>query len=252
MSIWPTSIYTRLTDEETRTGLRRLLNCLPPRPHTCTLTLTRLSQLPPQQYTRHVLTCASCGARNYHHRHEKVVHGVARTLNHHGIRAEANPTNLPIPGNDRGGPDIKAITEQMMLVDVAVTCDPPNGNVSQRIQTVNNMRLTKYKPMQNTAWTILPLVCTIHGEISHTVKPQFQRWSQSCVSETLQQDLYIRIAIIKGFHAGIEVLHTLHGTEESIPTVLPLNPSNSRDSCPNSNLSFAAGAEHPPGQNGAE
>ena len=185
-----------------------------------------------------MLSCRNCGASNYHFRHENIVYAVATTLRHHGIYAKPNPPDMPIPGSDKGGPDILVIANsQPYVLDVTVHCDPPNNDAIYAANQRLSRKQIKYKPLtSNSSFKCIPFVCSIHGEIHHSVRHFAQQLAVFAHSESLVYDLFnnVRIALLKGLFHGFDLLHAFsaHRTSSNVSknSLAPNTPSALDDS----------------------
>ena len=107
----------------------------------------------------HFFSCPSCAAGQNHKRHNLVVAEIGKTLSYHGIVCETNPSDLPLPGKSKGGPDFMIYEGSNVLVgDVAIT--------KNSLRARFNQKSNWYESFSNILHaTTAPFVMSITGQI---------------------------------------------------------------------------------------
>lgn len=117
MTSWPKNKYTRMDNETYKLGIALLLECLDIRGlPRCSKENKDLSVLP----NEHVLVCSACNKGLYWSRHQKVLYALKSTLAFHDVFSTTMCSDLPLPFNTRGGPDLKVFAKHIDIVDVTI------------------------------------------------------------------------------------------------------------------------------------
>lgn len=205
----PTTRVTAMTDDEMKNGVRVLLRSLRPRHYNCPLTNIRLHDLNPHTYTNHMMTCAHCGAPQFHIRHERIVYAITRVFKAHAIAAQANPKGYPIPSKTRGGPDVIVFAERTYALDVAVSENPTAAYTS---------KIRHYEEYVNhTGHAIVPIVVSTSGVIHRKTVEFFRQMGRFAGSTRLFQDVTSQVTaeVMRGIFDGINVLHARNLNDET-------------------------------------
>jgi hypothetical protein len=174
----------------------------------------------PEEYTEHVLTCSSCGSRNFNLRHDAVVSAISNTLRFHGMANSTSRTDLskfPLPGNTKGGPDIIVHTNVLTVVDVAVCKLHKDRDEVSSIKSRIQEKIKKYEKFtKSTSIQLVPAVMSIYGGICKEFQGVLQGWSSYARAESLKFDVVnnMRCAVLRGLTKGVMLLHTKYEDDE--------------------------------------
>jgi ribonuclease HI len=239
LGIWPKNSYTKLFDHEVLFGLQFLLKTLKPRAYHCPLLNKDLITLSSHDYCEHINTCRHCGSSNFKLRHDYVVTALCRTLRFHGITATSNPRDLPLPGNEKGGPDAIVHTNCMQAIDVAISKIHKGKDEIASMKARIRAKIKKYIRFKaSTGIDVIAAVMSIYGSISSEFEKLLQAWAVYNRSATLKEDIEnnIRCALLKGMANGVNLLHTrasgenveIYDTDSSDEEEEPFNVPNVR------------------------
>lgn len=220
LEILPTNKILTLSDDEMDFGIQLRLQQLQPRPALCRTDDTILVHLSSTEYTKHILSCRTCGAKNFHNRHEAVNNMLHRTMKHHGLNSDLNPKNLPVPGNLKGGPDcVVGIQGTNYAIDVAITTNDPD--------VIFQTKLRQYTSFSSLhSFTTFPFVSTIYGTLSHrSVSILKHFWYYPYPNQDFREALLsnFQFALISGIKLGIDKFHAQEHLP-SLPTPTPPLP----------------------------
>ena len=158
LDTWPSSHLTSLSDEEFVFAIRYRMGEILPFPHICRLSADiNLLQLSPAEVWEHVESCRSCGGIFNHIRHEKVNNALHSIFRRNGLVSELNPIGLPVPGNDRGGPDFLLIQGSKIFAgDVSIT--------RSRTSDAYKRKLRQYEEFaESTGFIPFPFILSTRG-----------------------------------------------------------------------------------------
>jgi ribonuclease HI len=213
--ILPSNRINTLTDEEVEFAIQLQLQQLPPHQGKCKGDDTELAHLRPEVYTRHMLTCKYCGAKNFHHRHEAINNMLQRTLKFHGYNTVLNPREFPIPGKTRGGPDLLVdVRSKTYAIDVAVT-------ILDKAETIFARKMHHYKSFaETTKFITLPFVTTVNGSLcARTIELLKELWYYPYPDIDVREDLLsnFQFSLIRGIKIGIDLFHSQQKWAATIP-----------------------------------
>ena len=219
----PANSMTTMNDRVFTTAAGLRIGHLRPRPHICAATGINLISLSSREYFNHVMRCKSCGASQFYHRHEQVVHCICKTLRFHHITAQANPKGFALPNKTRGGADAHVFTTLTYAVDVAVvhgatrsrvTTNPnhtPGTNTVSRLRERFSDKIRDYKAHAlATTFTTIPFIMSVQGIYSVDTIDLLDEWFQfSKQRNTLRKALFAhtQIALFQGVLHGLDLLH---------------------------------------------
>jgi ribonuclease HI len=214
-TVWPTNCYTRLDDTTMRFGVHLRLEMLEKKHHWCKIEERFLDGLPTRaDFTKHMLTCRSCGPLQESYRHERVVHAIAATLRFYGIAVRVGTQGLALPGRDKGGPDLSVAAGENFIVDVGtVSSKPPhrqeNGCRSAMTDTWS-MKMNKYadfiKLLDGTGTRFLPFIVATSGVIFEKTLAVIKQWFEWSGRKTAcKRDLEsnIQMEMLRGMSQGM-------------------------------------------------
>jgi hypothetical protein len=160
----PTTTYTKLDDREFATAILMHCDMLPPSAVRCADNQLDLSTLSPHDYQEHIFGCVKCSSCLFYHRHERINCVLHQTLRYHGCCSTINPKHYPLPGNDRGGPDLVVQADRTYLIDVSVA-KPPSATAT-RTEPTKARFLEKKRKYERAATaynaTIVPFIMSSH------------------------------------------------------------------------------------------
>jgi ribonuclease HI len=258
ISQWPATPSTRLSNAEFDFFVANHVDRLQPRNYLCTLTCIQLTTLDTQAYTKHVKTCAHCGAIAFHLRHEGVNNALHRTLKRHGVSSTLNPPDLPRPENSRGGPDLMVyhqvgpsevaggVAQCITAVDVAITTE-------RLVVARRNFKLRAYREFANrTSFSILPFIMDnkgFHTEACITFLRNLVGVAPDLVPQALVETQF---ALLRGQMRGLLHLHArapqptplLIYDSADTSVIATVNPANTIDHLPSSQTVSHQGATH--------
>ena len=209
LKTWPTNFYTTLTDDDFRFACRLLLHRLEPKAFLCPLTNIQLATLAPQQYTEHFMSCVHCGASQFRLRHERVNNVLHKVLRYNAVTSTLNPKDLPLPDNDKGGPDLLVYTcDTADAVDVAVC--RAGDDWTRKLKAVETRKMTSYQGFgMLTSYRIVPWAMNVLGEFGAAAHQAAKKWSHQSASSSTYSDLltFSQMEMIRGIRNGYINLH---------------------------------------------
>ena len=194
----PNLAIRQMDDEHFVLAMHVRAKVLPPIEYVCG------SQEPPFDFANsspserfdHFFTCPQCSAAQNHKRHNLVVAEIHKTLKHHGIICEANPSDLPLQGKTKGGPDFMIYEGQHVLVgDVAITKNDTNYKFNQKAKWYETFSSIMHA-------TTLPYIMSLNGNTSSlTAKKMLNVLDKSVVADIIANVQFANInGIFTGFH----------------------------------------------------
>ena len=201
-SVLPTTKINTLSDEEIEFAINVLFKQLQPDKALCKQTPSlQLQSLSASDYFHHIMTCVSCAAKNWHHRHEEVNNMLHRTLRHHAVTSSLNPKDYPLPEKTKGGPDIVFWhAGETYSLDVAITQEDP--------EMIFQRKTKKYEQhIIRTKHILLPFVSSIFGTLcARTIALLKPLWYYPYPNNDFREALLtnFQFALIRGMIAGIK------------------------------------------------
>ena len=194
----PNLAIRQMDDEHFVLAMHVRAKVLPPIEYVCG------SQEPPFDFANsspserfdHFFTCPQCSAAQNHKRHNLVVAEIHKTLKYHGIVCEANPSDLPLQGKTKGGPDFMIYEGQHVLVgDVAITKNDTNTRFNQKAKWYETFSSIMHA-------TTLPYIMSLNGNTSSlTAKKMLNVLHKSVVADIIANVQFANInGIFTGFH----------------------------------------------------
>ena len=162
----------------------------------------KLQSLTPQERYVHVMTCAHCGKPQWHHRHEGIVRELGKSCSRAGIYLETNPTDLPLPGAERGGPDfVGYVEDKMYLGDVAVIYDPPRSTMRY------DQKKKKYEDAcEITSSICFPYIMSVTGVLDPRSIAILYKMICNNTRAFVDITVNTQFAMLRGIHQGIHRL----------------------------------------------
>ena len=207
LQIRPKSTIVTLSDEEVEFYARFLLDDLVPIDYLCPEIGKSLAQLPPTEFTTHMMTCRHCASPGFHERHNSVRDVLSRTLTFHCVSNTAEPSdaNIPLKDGKIGRPDIRTHLMTPTYIDVAITKEE-RGNSDALKQRARD-KLAKYS--NECDFDILPFIMSSHGAFLPSSLEPFKQYAQR---QLLDSDFYPDViqnsimALIKGMYLGYIII----------------------------------------------
>ena len=170
--------------------------------YKCPLINQNLNTLPAQDFTSHIVTCQHCAAPGFHKRHNEVASIQARTFRHHGIAASYEPKDATLPGNTKGGPDIRLLMLKPTYIDVAICGDPSPQKTATLMNQRYQEKIKKYNKVEN--FSILPMVMSIYGNFLESSLQPIKQFCQIREFGSLYPDLIQNslAALVRGLYFG--------------------------------------------------
>jgi hypothetical protein len=195
----PTNSLLAINDTTFETAILHRLNWIQPFEYFCPLTQKNLNQLPRNEVAHHLNTCLHCGASSFRLRHELVAHAIVKTARYHLVTSEVNPTDLPLPGKKKGGPDFMFWGSTVYAGDVCITANNP--------ATVFANKKRKYIDfVKTTGATCLPFAMSVQGTIEPRSRELIHQVQHVFRLKGFAADVfrYSTIACISGNALGIQ------------------------------------------------
>lgn len=209
ITVWPKTALTRITDDVFRTGLQLTLSSLESFAINCDLESG-------EHFTKHVLTCAKCSASIYWTRHQKTLFALRDSLTHHGVHCSTKTSDLPLPGNGRGGPDIKIFANELVVGDITVSA---NFDRDHKLNRAYRAKKGKYKAFENATGIVCePLVFSHCGKVHTKTYMTISKWLIDRKQATAETIVNCQIKLIEGTAQGLKILKN-----RTQPTVLNAN-----------------------------
>lgn len=204
-SIRRLNVFLELTDEECQFYLQVIFNMLEPFGYYCPLLQRNLVELSKSEFTRHVLSCRHCATPGWNHRHDNVATAITKTLRFHNISATWEP-KMPLPGNERGGPDVRFAVTEPIILDVAVCGDENPKSMSNTMDAKEAGKRRKYSQVKD--FKFIPFVMSIYGGVNESAVNEFKRYGQILRDSSLVHDIMnnTTIQMIKGMMTGYKIL----------------------------------------------
>ena len=233
---WPKNSIRTLADEDFSFACLLRLNHLTPQSFLCPVLKQDLITLSPPDYTYNLFSCRTCGALQFHHRHEYVTNMLSRTLKCHNILNFPNPKDLPAPEKTRGGADNRVSHEGVFYaVDVAIAKEKKATETNKRTALIYKRKIRNYERYKSLyQHKIVPFVLSIHGIIYSKTLEDIKPWySTPFFNRFLRDDIIanVQFALIRGIRQGITLLHQRTNQVIDFSTMLKsLGISNDIDS----------------------
>ena len=208
----PLNSISTLPDDIVRHQLNVILHNLTPTEGSCLQDngdVIEYRHMSRSEYTHHLLSCARCSNRGFHMRHESVVSAIRMTNKFFSVNCFIpNQWELPLPGKEKGGPDVVVMAgEQMDAVDVTVVHIPdPQGKSLERdfLAKRFNDKKTKYSGFATmTKMNVIPFVVSIYGIIATETRGLLGQWQKAAADPRYISDLFnnVQCYLIKSlFH----------------------------------------------------
>lgn len=209
MTAWPSNSFTRVDDASVEVGFNLIFESLKPGARQCRASGVVLQHLQRDVYTKHILTCASCGRGIFWTRHQRIVYALKSTLAFHDIHSTTVTHDLPLPGRRKGGADLKVFAREVYLIDVTVVY----GGVRE-MNAAYTRKKRKYKKHQElTGIETIPFVMNHCGAVCpRTMKLVFKFAPTKRASAEVI--VHCQTACIKGTQQALEVLKGERELEE--------------------------------------
>jgi hypothetical protein len=211
LDTWPTFYGRKISDVDFSFAISVLLRRLPSCSYTC-FTKARgkfvFAEHSAEARYSHFFACVSCGACQFHRRHESVLHAIGLTAKYHALQCELNPKGCPVPGKSKGGPDFFIPGVVTLVGDVRVTY-----HRLMRACFENKMRqYNAFSSAMNGA--TLPFVVNTNGSIyDKTIKILHQHLGKT--QFTLDLLTNAQFALFKGMAQGYWSLNVRAQCSES-------------------------------------
>jgi hypothetical protein len=240
LDTWPSSHLTSLNDEEFVFAVRYRMGEIVPFAHICRLSSdVNLLHLSPADVWEHVESCRSCGGIFNHIRHEKVNNILHTIFRRNGLVSDLNPSGLPVPGNDRGGPDFLLIQGSKIYAgDVSIT----------RVKTSDAYRrkLRQYEEFaEHTGFIPFPFILSTKGLIDRGTMYILKTIARDVVFSGFVIDCCVlpQFELIRGLFAAMRISRArfslTHFSPDSHNLVPAALPSSSKQT-PNKSQSSAS------------
>ncbi len=180
MRCLPTKKEYVLSDTEFIGTLRLRLDCIKPFSYSCPISGINLESLTPSIFTKHIQSCSHCNGPLLYRRHDSCKFILKKCCSDHGIYATILKANeMPLPGNNKGGPDVIISATKLYACDVKVVGDTLPYETSSRLTSKFTTTISWYKDYANqTGLTTAPFVMNAHGIIEARTMQIIESWSE--------------------------------------------------------------------------
>jgi hypothetical protein len=195
----PTNKYTKISDEVYRHHVNVMLRNIQPFQGMChkdpdhPIAFTDMSA---EEFTHHAMACNTCVKVMHYQRHEAVLHAIRDTMRFHGLSCYVpNFSELPLPGNDKGGPDLVVNSRvQPDAVDVSCVCVNyfKNGEkFTAEMKARFDEKNKKYKQFgEDLKYNIIPFIMSHLGVVCRETREIVKPWRDACRNPQFPYDLY--------------------------------------------------------------
>jgi hypothetical protein len=237
LDTWPSSHLTSLSDEEFVFAVRYRLGEISPFPHVCRLSSDiNLQYLSPTDVWEHVESCRSCGGLFNHIRHEKVNNILHTIFRRSGLVSELNPSGLPVPGNDRGGPDFLLIQGSKIFAgDVSIT----RGKTSDAYRR----KMRQYEEFaESTGFIPFPFILSTRGLMDRSTMYILKTIAKEVVFSGFFIDCCVlpQFELVRGLFAAMRISRARYSLTHFSPdpqTLIPAaSPTYAKHTLSNSQL----------------
>jgi hypothetical protein len=198
LDTWPSRPLLKLTDEACECAVWYRLGKMRPFPFICAQLGRNLGDMSPEECLTHTETCKSCGGMFFHVRHEKVNDVIHKTFRWHNVQCILNPKDLPLPNNNKGGPDFVVYCgSDVYCGDVAVTKGRTGMIYASKMRTYEQFA-------ELTSMITFPFVMSVLGSIDYKTLVTLKTLANKTQSPLLVADMVanVQFELLRGLYTA--------------------------------------------------
>ena len=156
-----------------------------------------------EQSFDHVNSCVHCGGIFNHLRHEFINNELSKVFSFYAIPHTLNPTDFPLPLNERGGPDfILYLGTNIIAGDVTVTRNKTANAYARKMRVYNTFA-------SQTGFSIFPLSVSYTGIIARDSLQSLRGIARDLHRPSFLHEAVdvIQFALIKGLFTALKASH---------------------------------------------
>ena len=145
-------------------------------------------------------------------RHERAVYAMHRCLHYHGLFSRPNPSEFPLAGNQRGGPDLMVFGSKFYALDFTFCKREAQEHYTESTTRAYAAKVAAYVGFEAKYHLhFAPIVFTAYGSIERRSAATLRSFANACTMPKIAYRDMIAHSIVESIRGTLQGLITLHG-----------------------------------------